>query len=156
MKNTYLLEYCNLFSDRNKLNKKIIQNIKVMNQIIDIKMHISENYVIILNNTNHVIINHILSGIITAVIDLNTHVKNANNIQVDDSGLFLGVICELYDKKEINKIQNLNSNSNENKNNYIIIFEIGTGRVKTYINYLNPISKIIFDNFGNYLIIAGK
>ena len=158
-KNNYLLEYCKLFYDKNKINKKEIRTIKVMNQILDIKMHISENYIIILNNTNHVIIYHILSGIITAVIDLNTHVKNANNIQIDNSGLFLGIICELYNYNEnsnINKYIYMNSKNSKNKRNYVIFFEIGTGKIKTYINYNYPISKIIFDNSGNYLIISGQ
>ena len=154
MKNTYLLEYCELFYDRNKLNKKEKKIIKVMNQIVDIKIHISENYVIILNNTNHIIINHILTGEITAAIDLNSLVHNSNNIQMDESGLFLGVICELNNNKKNNIINS--SKVNKNKRNYIIIFEIGTGKVKTCINYINPISKIIFDKIGNYLIIAGE
>ena len=154
MKNNYLLEYCKLNYDRNKIEKKELKIIKVMNQILDIKVHISENYVIILNNTNHIIINNILSGIITAVIDLNSHVKNSNNIQIDESGLFLGVICELYNNKGNNSVNNVNINSN--KKNYVIIFEIGTGKVKTFLNYINPISKIIFDNKGNFLVIAGQ
>ena len=162
-KNNYLLEYSKLIYDRNKLNKKELKKIKIINQILDIKMHTSENYAIILNNTNQIIITQILTGEITAVIDLNSRVKTANNIQIDNSGLFLGVICELFNYDEnrninLNKYIDINNNLNIDKlkRNYIIIFEIGTGKVKTYINYINPISKILFDNEGNYLIIAGK
>ena len=158
-RNNYLLEYSKLYYDRNKFNKKEIKTIKIMNQILDIKIHISENYVIILNNTNQIIIIQLPSGIITAVIDLNSRVKNANNIQIDKSGLFLGVICDLYKYNENSDINNYiysNSKIYKSKRNYIIIFEIGTGKVKTCVNYINPISKIIFDNEGNYLIIAGK
>ena len=162
-KNNYLLEYSKLIYDRNKLNKKELKKIKIINQILDIKIHTSENYAIILNNTNQIIITKILSGEITAVIDLNSRVKTANNIQIDNSGLFLGVICELFNYDEnrninLNKYIYTNDNScvDKLKRNYIIIFEIGTGRVKTCINYINPISKILFDNEGNYLIIAGK
>ena len=155
-KSDYLLEYSQLFYDRNRLNKREIKTMKIMNKILDIKVHISENYVIILNNTNQILINHIFSGITTAVIDLNSRVKCANNIQVDNSGLFLGVICELYDGS--NNINNLiySKSKINNKRNYIIIFEIGTGKVKTCINYINPINKMLFDNKGNYIIIAGQ
>ena len=158
-KNNYLIEYCQLFYEMNRLSKKEIRTIKIMNPILDIKIHISENYLIILNNTNHIIIYQILSCVITAVIDLNAYVKNAYNIQIDYSGLFLGIICELYNNNEnINSnkfIYSISKNGN-NKRNYLIFFEIGTGKVKTCLNYNNPISKIIFDNDGNYLIIAGQ
>jgi len=155
-KNNYLLEFCKLYYDRNRLNKKEIKTMKIMNQILDIKIHTGENYVIILNNTNQIIINNILSGITTAVIDLNNKVKSVNNIQIDISGLFLGVICDLNpDKNSINNLIYSKSKIN-NKRNYVVIFEIGTGKVKTCINYINPISKILFDQEGNYIIIAGQ
>ena len=155
-KNNYLLEFCKLYYDRNRLNKKEIKTMKIMNQILDIKVHTGENYVIILNNTNQIIINNILSGMTTAVIDLNNKVKSVNNIQIDISGLFLGVICDLNsDKNNINNLINSKSKIN-NKRNYVVIFEIGTGKVKTCINYINPISKILFDQEGNYIIIAGQ
>lgn len=155
-KNDYLLELSQLYYDRNKLNKKEIKTMKINNQILDIKIHPSENYVLILNATNQILINHILSGKITGVIDLTTKVKSVNNIQIDISGLFLGVICELHNENENDDINTLiNGRLNNYKRNFIIIFEIGTGKVKTCINYINPISKIIFDNEGKYLIITG-
>ena len=155
-KNNYLLEFCKLYYDRNRLNKKEIKTMKIMNQILDIKVHTGENYVIILNSTNQIIINNILSGVTTAVIDLNNKVKSVNNIQIDISGLFLGVICDLNtDKNNINNLIYSKPKIN-NKRNYVVIFEIGTGKVKTCINYINPISKIIFDQEGNYIIIAGQ
>ena len=159
-KNNYILQYSKLLYDRNKFNKKELKTLKIINQILDIKIHISENYAIILNNTNQVIIMHILSGVITAVIDLNSRVKSANNIQIDNSGLFLGVICELFNNYDesinINKYIYNNININPIKRNYVIIFELGTGKIKTCINYVNSISKILFDNEGNYIIIAGQ
>ena len=155
-KNDYLLELSLLYYDRNKLNKKENKTMKINNQIIDIKIHPSENYVILLNSSNQIIINHILSGKTTGVIDLTTKVKSANNIQIDISGLFLGVICELHNEKENDNINTLiNGRINNLKRNFIIIFEVGTGKVKTCVNYIEPISKIIFDNEGKYLIITG-
>jgi len=156
-KNDYLVELSLLYFDRNKLNKKEIRTMNINNQILDIRIHPSENYVLLLSASNQIIINHILSGKTTGVIDLTNKVKSANNIQIDISGLFLGVICELHsenDKDDINTL--INGRINDSKRNFIIIFEIGTGKVKTCINYINPISKIIFDNEGKYLIISGK
>ena len=156
-KNDYLLELSQLYYDRNKLNKKEIKTIKINNQILDIKIHPSENYALLLNGSNQIIINHILSGKATGIIDLTTKVKSVNNIQIDISGLFLGVICELKNENENDNINTMiNGRINNYKRNFIIIFEIGTGKVKTCINYISPISKIIFDNEGKYLIIAGK
>jgi hypothetical protein len=158
-KNNYLLEYSKLLYGRYKLNKKEIKTIKIINQILDIKIHTSENYAIILNNTNQIMITYIISGIITAVIDLNSRVKSANNIQIDNSGLFLGVICELFNNRENKSIYsyvNYNSKAGRINNNCVIIFEIGTGKIKTFINYINSISRILFDNEGNYLIMAGE
>ena len=160
LKNNYVVEYCKLYYDNNtKLNKRCLKVIKLNNQILDIKTHSSENYILILNNINQVVINQINSGIITAVIDLNNKVSRVNNIQVDNSGLFLSVLCELNNIDVYSNINNNKYNSEENisnKKNTIIIVEIGTGNVANVVNYINPINKMIFDNEGNYLIIAGE
>ena len=160
LKNNYVVEYSKLFYDNNnKLNKRCLKSIKLNNPIFDIKTHSSENYIILLNNINQVVVSQIATGVITAVIDLNNKVNNVNNIQMDSSGLFLAVLCERNDiDVYYNKDSNI-SNNEENfrlKKNNVIIFEIGTGNVASYVNYINPISKMIFDNEGNYLIIAGE
>ena len=154
LKNNYTVEYCKLYYDNNsKLNKQCLKTIKLNNQILDIKIHSSENYIIVLNNINQVVISQITSGIITAVLDLNNKVKSVNNIQIDNSGLFLAVLCELNYN---NGICCNNEGNNKTMKNSIIIFEIGTGNVASCVNYINPINKMIFDNEGNYLIIAGE
>ena len=159
LKNNYVVEYSKLYYDNNyKLNKRCLKANKLNNSILDIKTHSSENYVLILNNINQVVISHITSGVITAVIDLNNKVNNVNNIQIDTSGLFLAVLCELNDIDAYTNDFN-SSNNEENfrfKKNSIIIFEIGTGNVASCVNYINPINKMIFDNEGNYMIIAGE
>jgi WD40 repeat protein len=150
------VEYCKLFYDNNsKLNKRCLKSIKLNNQILDIKMHTSENYIIILNNINQIVICQITTGKITAVIDLNNKVRNLNNIEVDNSGLFLAVLCEINDIDEYDIKTNNNEEDVKCRKNSIIIFEIGTGNVSSCVNYINPINKMIFDNDGNYLIIAG-
>ena len=149
LKNNYTMEYCNLYYNNNsQLNKRCKKSIKLNNQILDIKIHPSENYIIILNNINQIVVCQITTGKITAVIDLNNKVRNVNNIQIDRSGLFLAVLCEINDIDDVpyNDIY---------KKNSIIIYEIGTGNVSSCVNYINPINKMIFDNDGNYLIIAG-
>ena len=154
LKNNYTVEYCKLYYDNNsKLNKQCLKTIKLNNQILDIKIHSSENYIIVLNNINQVVISQITSGIITAVLDLNNKVRSVNNIQIDNSGLFLAVLCELNYN---NGICCNNEGNNKTMKNSIIIFEIGTGNVASCVNYINPINKMIFDNEGNYLIIAGE
>ena len=160
LKNNYVVEYSKLYYDNNsKLNKRCLKSIKLNNPIFDIKTHSSENYIILLNNINQVVVCQITTGVITAVIDLNNKVNNANNIQLDNSGLFLAVLCELSD---IDVYYNYNKNLSNNeeyfrlKKNSIIIFEIGTGNVSSCVNYINPINKMIFDNEGNYLVIAGE
>ena len=159
LKNNYTVEYCNLYYNNNsQLNKRCIKSIKLNNQILDIKMHISENYIIVLNNINQIVICQITTGKITAVIDLNNKVRKVNNIQIDNSGLFLAVLCEINDIDDVPYSDNiLNNNEKDSiyRKNSIIIFEIGTGNVASCVNYINPINKMIFDNDGNYLIIAG-
>ena len=118
-------------------------------------MHTSENYIIILNNINQIVICQITTGKITAVIDLNNKVRTINNIEVDNSGLFLAVLCEINDIDEYDIKPNNNEEDIKYRKNSIIIFEIGTGNVASCVNYINPINKMIFDNDGNYLIIAG-
>ena len=156
LKNNYTVEYCKLFYDNNsKLNKRCLKSIKLNNQILDVKMHTSENYIIILNNINQIVICQITTGKITAVIDLNNKVRTINNIEVDNSGLFLAVLCEINDIDEYDIKSNNNEEDIKCRKNSIIIFEIGTGNVASCVNYINPINKMIFDNDGNYLIIAG-
>ena len=153
LKNNYVVEYSKLFYDNNnKLNKRCLKSIKLNNPIFDIKTHSSENYIILLNNINQVVVSQIATGVITAVIDLNNKVNNVNNIQMDSSGLFLAVLCERNDiDVYYNKDSNI-SNNEENfrlKKNNVIIFEIGTGNVASYVNYINPISKMIRELFNN-------
>ena len=156
LKNNYTVEYGKLFYDNNsKLNKRCLKSIKLNNQILDVKMHTSENYIIILNNINQIVICQITTGKITAVIDLNNKVRTINNIEVDNSGLFLAVLCEINDIDEYDIKPNNNEEDIKYRKNSIIIFEIGTGNVASCVNYINPINKMIFDNDGNYLIIAG-
>ena len=118
----------------------------MINSILDIVIHKSENYIIVLNDRKQIIINNILENKTTAIIDLSLQMQKIYNIQIDISGLFLAVICDT--KKFDNK-------HNSNKNDLIII-EINTSKVKNYIIQTSPISKVIFDNVGKYIIVGGE
>ena len=139
-KNNNFIEYSKLYYDRNKLQSEVLKNIRVAGEILDVKMHFSENYLIILSNDKKILIISIVIGITTAIIDLSESIYNIFNIQTDISGLYLSLNC---------KIENKNSND-------VIIFEIGTGKIQNYILGISPPSEIIFDNNGEFLILAGE
>ena len=145
LKDNKNLEYSKLFYDEKtgKLNKKKIILNEFENIILDIKVHISENYLIALNDKNQIIINELNLGETTAVIDLSNQVKKVFNFEIDRSGLYLAVICSL------------NFNHNQDNNNDLIFFEIGTGNVVSHIKCIGMVFKIIFDYFGKFLIMAG-
>ena len=125
----------------NVLNKEIISTLKIPNNIIDIDVHISENYTICLTDVKQIVVNQINNGEVTAIIDLNNQLDKIYNFTIDNNGLYLGLICD---------IRGINSNRSN-----LIIFEIGTGRVQTYINNAFPMSKCKFDYGGKYLVIGG-
>ena len=142
------LEYSKLFYDKSKrgrLNKQKITLNTFESIILDVKVHISENYLIALNNKHQIIINEINIGETTAVIDLNGYVKEVYNFEMDRSGLYLGVICKLNNYKY----------NNNDINNDLILFEIGTGNIVSYIKCIGCVYKIIFDYYGKYIIMAG-
>ena len=129
------------FENNNILNKEIVSSLKIQNNIIDIDVHISENYTISLIETKQIIINQINNGEVTAIIDLNNQIEKVYNISLDNCGLYFGLICD------IKGIKSYKSN--------LIIFEIGTGNVQTYINNCFSMSKCKFDYGGKYLVIGG-
>ena len=144
-KNTKNLEYSKLFYDENKngiLNKKNIILNEFDNTILDIKVHTSENYLIALNDKHKIIINELNNGETTAVIDLNGQVSEIYNLEIDRSGLYIAVLCSLIYK-----------NYND-KNNDLIIFEIGTGNIISYIKCIGAIYKAIFDYYGKFIILG--
>ena len=144
-----IIEYAKLYKTEDGLSlyKKKIMNMIIKNTVLDIAMHQSENCIIILNDKKQIIINNIFENKTTAIIDLNTQINKIFNFQIDISGLYLAIVCNMKNKNKINI-------NNSDKTDLIII-EINTSQVKNYIIKINPISKIIFDNIGKYLIIGG-
>ena len=148
-KNNNILEYDKLFKNENgtKIIKKKIMDIIFNYSILDIVIHPSENYVIVLDNKKQILINNINENKITAIIDLSSQMKKIYNIKIDISGLYLAVICDIklqFDRKNI-----------KNKNDLIII-EISSSKVKNFIIHNSSMSKAIFDNEGKYIIISGE
>ena len=148
-KNNYILEYDKLFkSERGPLVvKKKILDIIFNYPILDIVMHKSENYVIVLDERRQILINNITENKITAIIDLSSQVNYIYNIQIDASGLYLSVICDI-------KLHG-NKKAIKNKNDLLII-EISSSKLKNFIIQNSPMSKAVFDNDGKYLIIGGE
>ena len=148
-KNNNILEYDKLFKNENstKIIKKKIMDIIFNYSILDIVIHPSENYVIVLDNKKQILINNINENKITAIIDLSSQMQKIYNIKIDISGLYLAVICDIklqFDRKNI-----------KNKNDLIII-EISSSKVKNFIIHNSSMSKAIFDNDGKYIIISGE
>ena len=115
------------------------------NMILDIKMHKSEDYIIVLNNKRQIIINEINYGNIVSKIDLNEIMNYIYNIEIDTSGLYLSLICDFK------------STSIKASKSSIAILEINSGRIKNYVKETNIlISKTKFDYYGRFLITFGE
>ena len=140
LKNNNRIE-CSLIIEKNNNYKKVIYDININNKILDIKMHKGENYIIILDDILQINIYDLTFKNNVGIIDLSEQVKYAYNIDIDISGLFLSLLCQLKD--------------NNMKKSDIVLFETGTGNVHSFISGMNPINKVKFDSSGKYLVTAG-
>ena len=148
-KNNYILEYGKLFKNQRGsiIIKKKIMDIIFNHSILDIAIHSSENYIIVLDNKKQILINNINENKITAIIDLSSQINKIYSIQIDISGLYLAVICDIKLKNNRKYIKNKND---------LLIIEINSSMVKNCIVQNSPMSKAIFDNEGKYIIIGGE
>ena len=105
------VELSKLLYEKGKLIKKKITLNEFENEILDIKIHVSENYLLVLNNKNKILINEINLGETTAVIDLTSQINKIYNFHIDNSGLYIFIICSNY-----------SFDSND-----LIVLQIGTG-----------------------------
>ena len=138
MKNNKKVELSQLLYEKGKLiKKKIILN-EFENDILDIKIHTSENYLLVLNNQNKIIINEINLGETSAVIDLSSQINKIYNFHIDLSGLYIFIICSNY-----------SFDSND-----LLVLQIGTGEIVTYIKSIGNIYKLIFDYYCKYIIMG--
>ena len=137
MKSTKKVEYSKLFYEKGKLSKKKIILNEFENDILDIKIHTSENYLVVLNNKNQILINEINLGETTAVIDLGEQFNKIYNFIIDHSGLYICLTC---------------ANSYSRYNNDIIFLEIGTGEMVSYIKCIGSVYTLNFDYYTKYII----
>ena len=137
LKNTKNVEYSKLFYEKKKLTKKKIALTEFENDILDIQMHVSENYLIVLNNKNTILINEINLGETSAVINLSNQINKIYNFFIDRSGLYIFILC-----------------SNNLIYNDLIIIEIGTGEIISYNQCIGKIYKLIFDYYSKYIIMG--
>ena len=146
-----ILEYAKLFKNENgtQIIKKKIMDCIFNYSILDLVMHKSENYVIVLDSRKQILIHNINENKLDAIIDMSSQMNKIYNIQIDISGLYLAVICDIKSKSDSDKNQYINKKD-------LIIIEINTSKVKNLIINNSPMSKVVFDNYGKYLIIGGE
>ena len=154
-KNDNIIEYAKLFKNENgtQIIKKKIMDIIFNYSILDIAMHKSENYVIVLDNQKQILIHNIKENKTNAILDLSSQMNKIYNIQIDISGLYLAIICDIKAKINNNYISIKNSHINKKD---LVIIEINTSKVKSLIVHNSPMSKVMFDNDGKYIIIGGE
>ena len=128
----------------NNYNNEILL-IKNNSKILDLRMHKSEEYLIVLNCQKQIIINELHYGNIVSKIDLNQIMNYIYNIELDTSGLYLSLICDFK-----------NSTLYSNKTS-LAIMELNSGKIKNYIKETNfPLTKSKFDYYGRFLITFGE
>ena len=140
MKNNNNIECCLIANNKNN-HREILSKINFVHKILDMKMHIGENYIIILDDNLQINIYDLINNNITGIIELSGQLKYAYNMDIDISGLYLVLLCQLK--------------YNKNEKSDIILFELGTGNVYTFITGMSTLIKIKFDNSGKYLITIG-
>jgi hypothetical protein len=148
LKNQTQIEISKIFIENEDFNKEIISTMKIMNNIIDIVVHASENYSICLTENKYIVINQLNNGEVTGIIDLNKNIKNCYNFTLDFSGLYLALICDVND--------NNNFDDEISNKKTLIIFELGTGNICNLISNCFSISKVKFDHFGKNLFIGSN
>ena len=140
MKSSKSIEYSMIIERRN-ISKEIIYTINMNNKILDTKMHKGEKYLIILDDKMQINIYNVIYKNNIGIIDLSGQVHYAYNFDIDISGLYLSLLCQLK--------------GNSNDKSDVVLFEVGTGNVHSFISGINNITQTKFDYTGRYLIISG-
>ena len=140
MKSNKGIEYSLIIERRNN-SKEIIYTINMANKILDVKVHKGEKYLIILDDKLQINIYNIIYKNNIGIIDLSGQVKYAYNFDIDISGLYLSLLCQLK--------------GNNNDKNDVVLFEVGTGNVHSFISGMSNITQTKFDYTGRYLITSG-
>ena len=141
MKNSKKIE-CSMLIEKRTNYKEIVYSINMNYNILDIKVHKSEKYIIVLDDNLQINIYNLLNRNNIGIIDLSSQVKYAYNIDIDISGLYLSLLCQVK--------------GNKKEKSDIVLFEVGTGSVYSFISGMNSITKTKFDYSGKYLITTGN
>ena len=141
MKNSKNIE-CSMLIEKKTNYKEIIYSINMNYNILDIKVHKSEKYIIILDDNLQINIYNLITRNNIGIIDLSGQVKYAYNLDIDISGLYLSLLCQVK--------------GNKKEKSDIVLFEVGTGNVYSFISGMNSITKTKFDYSGKYLITTGN
>jgi len=141
MKNSKNIE-CSMLIEKRTNYKEIIYSININYNILDIKVHKSEKYIIILDDNLQINIYNLINRKNIGIIDLSGQVKYAYNLGIDIGGLYLSLLCQVK--------------GNKKEKSDIVLFEVGTGNVYSFISGMNSITKTKFDYSGKYLITTGN
>ena len=141
MKNSKNIECLKLIEKKTNY-KEIIYSINMNYNILDIKVHRSEKYIIVLDDNLQINIYNLITRNNIGIIDLSEQVKYANNLDIDISGLYLSLLCQVK--------------GNKKEKSDIVLFEVGTGNVYSFISGMNSLTKTKFDYTGKYLITTGS
>ena len=141
MKNTKNIE-CSMLIEKRTNYKEIMYSINMNYSILDIKVHKSEKYIIVLDDNLQINIYNLINRNNIGIIDLSEQVKFAYNLDIDISGLYLSLLCQVK--------------GNKKEKSDIVLFEVGTGNVYSFISGMNSITKTKFDYSGKYLITTGN
>lgn len=126
-------------SSLNVTQLNISKLLSIQTNILDINMHISENYIICLTEIKQIIIMQISNGEVTAVIDLNSQCSDVLNISLDESGLYLLLICDIVHQGRM-----------------LLVIEIGTGNIKESISCGINVVRCRFDSVGCRIGCVGE
>ena len=145
LKNEYCIECSKIIpsTENNNYRLQILYHTNTKNKILDVKIHKGENYILILCDNFNIIINDTITNKIVGIIDLSAQVNNVYFMETDYCGLYLAVLCKL--KK----------NETKNYQKDMVIFEIGTGKVQSFIPCIGEIVKFKFDKMGKFIIAGG-
>jgi hypothetical protein len=119
------------------------RTIRIEGTILDINVHTSNNYSIILTQRRLIIVHSLSNGEVTAVIDVSSQIHNVYNFALDSSGLYLALLCDVKGYKGAC-----------GKKSNVVFFEIGTGKVQCYIDGVFEMNEVMFDEYGKFVVVG--
>ena len=119
------------------------RTVRIEGTILDINVHTSNNYSIILTQRRLIVVHSLSNGEVTAVIDVSSQIHNVYNFALDSSGLYLALLCDVKGYKGAC-----------GKRSNVVFFEIGTGKVQCYIDGVFEMNEVMFDEYGKFVVVG--